>query len=64
MLVPRYTFTLIERDPEKPWVVLGQDAPSVTLDEALDPLDWARQRWPEPRWTVELAPTLPEWPRD
>ena len=60
--MPRYTFTVIERDPERPWIVLSQDAPSVTLDEATDPLEWARQEWPPPRWSAELGPgELQRW---
>jgi hypothetical protein len=58
VFVPEYGFTLTEHDPTRPWIVVGQEHRTVTLD-ALDffaCFAWARERWPFPRWTVQLDP--------
>jgi hypothetical protein len=60
--MPRYTFRLIERDLQRPWIVVGQDEPTVRVEPDVDPLAWARQQWPPPRWSVELGPgELQRW---
>jgi hypothetical protein len=47
---------LIERDPERPWLVLAQEHRTVTLEDGVNFYEWAHTQWPDPRWTVELDP--------
>jgi hypothetical protein len=54
--VPEYAFTVTEHDPARPWIVLGQDHRSVMLDDGASFFEWAAERWPKPRWTVEVDP--------
>jgi hypothetical protein len=51
-----YRFTLLEHDAERPWIVVSQEHRTATLDDDADFFTWARERWPGPRWTVELDP--------
>jgi len=63
MFVPQFSFTLIEHDPHRPWIVLGSEHRTITLDDEADFFEWAIQRWPSPRWTVEPDPwqLSPAW---
>jgi hypothetical protein len=65
MFVPLFSFTVTEHDPERPWIVLGSERQTVTLDDGVDFFEWSSERWPRPRWTVELDPwqLSPPWPR-
>jgi len=54
--VPEFGFTAAEHDPERPRIVLGQQQRRVTLDDGVNFFEWAAERWPAPRWTVELDP--------
>jgi hypothetical protein len=54
--VPKFSFTITEHDPEKPWLVLGQEHGTATLPDVPAFFAWARERWPEPRWSIELEP--------
>ena len=56
MFVPEFSFTVTEHDPEQPWLVVGRGRHNVTLDDGENFFVWARERWPEPRWSVELDP--------
>jgi hypothetical protein len=58
-----YRFILTEHDPARPWLVIGAEHRTVTLDDDVNFFAWARGRWSEPRWSVELEPRLSEWPR-
>ena len=62
--VPEYSFTLTEHDPQRPWIVVGQQHSTVALMDLTRFREWAAERWPEPRWTVELDPWQDgqEWP--
>jgi hypothetical protein len=51
-----YGFTVTEHDPDRPWVVLGSEHHTVTLDDGLEFFKWSSQSWPRSRWTVELDP--------
>jgi hypothetical protein len=64
--MPEFGYTLTEHDLERPWMVLGSTHHTVTLDDVASFFDWAVDRWPAPRWTVELDPwqLLPEWQLD
>jgi hypothetical protein len=61
--VPEYRFTVVEHDGDRPWVVVTQERHTVTLDGGVDFSEWARERWPSPRFTVELDPHLDPWLR-
>jgi len=54
--VPEFGFTVTEHDPQRPWIVLGQQHVTVQLDDGVEFFEWAAERWPAPRWTVELDP--------
>jgi hypothetical protein len=54
--VPEYRFTLTEHDPERPWIVVGQEHRTVTLDDAVNFFEWRHAQWPSPRWSIELDP--------
>jgi hypothetical protein len=56
MFVPEFSYTIIEHEPDRPWIVVGSEHHTVTLDADENFFLWARERWPEPRWTVELDP--------
>jgi hypothetical protein len=65
MFVPAYGFTLTDHDPNRPWIVLSREHRTVTLEDGVAFFEWAHERWPSPRWTVELDPwqLSPPWPR-
>jgi hypothetical protein len=56
VFVPDWSYTVTEHDPEQRWLVLGREPHTVTLDADENFFLWARERWPEPRWSVELGP--------
>jgi hypothetical protein len=51
-----YRYTVIEHDPEKPWIVRGVSHATVTLEAGTSFFEWAAENWPAPRWSVELDP--------
>ncbi len=54
--MPEYSFTLTEHDLEKPWLVLSQEHRTTPLDDSVSFFEWAHERWPGSRWSVELDP--------
>jgi hypothetical protein len=54
--LPDYSFTRTEHDPVRPWIVRGSERRTIALDDGQSVFDWASERWPEPRWTVDLDP--------
>ena len=54
--MPEFAFTLADHDPDSPWIVLGSEHRTIELDADVNFFAWARERWPEPRWTVVLDP--------
>jgi hypothetical protein len=56
MFVPSYSFTIIEYDPHRPWVVVAKQRGTVELENDTDFAPWALTTWPEPRYKVELDP--------
>jgi hypothetical protein len=54
--VPDYSFTVTEHDAERPWIVVSHAGHTATLDEGMAFYEWALERWPGPRWKVELDP--------
>ena len=56
MFVRAYSFTITEHDANRPWIVVGREHRTVELDEVVVFYEWAHERWPAPRWTVELDP--------
>jgi hypothetical protein len=61
----RYAFTITEHDPNRPWVVVGRERSTVTLEDGLEFFAWVHEHWPAPRWSIELDPwqLAPAWPR-
>jgi len=61
--VPEYGYTVTEHDVDKPWLVLGSEHRTITLDEGTEFFTWAHAEHPAPRWSVELDPSqlTPEW---
>jgi hypothetical protein len=51
-----FAFTLTEHDAGRPWIVVGREHRTVELEDGADFFSWALQRWPKPRWTIELDP--------
>jgi hypothetical protein len=56
MFVREYRFTITEHDAERPWIVLGSEHHTAALEDGVSFFAWAHERWPPPRWTVELDP--------
>jgi len=56
MFAPEFSYTVTEHDLEQRWLVVGRGRHAVTLDADENFFVWARERWPEPRWSVELDP--------
>jgi hypothetical protein len=54
--VPEYGFTLTEHNPERPWIVVGSEHRTITLEDRVSFFAWVHENWPAPRWTVELDP--------
>jgi hypothetical protein len=54
--MPRYSFTVAEHDPVKPWLVISSEHHRIELEPRVKFHDWARERWPEDRFTVQLDP--------
>ena len=65
MFVHEYSFTITEHEPERPWIVVDSEHRTITLEDGASFFAWAAERWPAPRWTVELDPwqLAPAWPR-
>ena len=59
-----YSFTITEHDLKKPWLVLGSEHRTVSLEDGVRFFEWASKQWPEPRWTVQLDPwqSMQAWP--
>jgi hypothetical protein len=63
-VLPEYTYTATEHDPDEPWIVLGISRGTVTPDDGASFFEWAHENWPAPRWSVELDPyQLARWLR-
>jgi hypothetical protein len=56
MFVRAYGFMITEHDAERPLIVVGRKHRTVELDDVLAFYEWAHERWPPLRWTVELGP--------
>jgi hypothetical protein len=61
----QYDFTLVEYDPQRPWIVLSSEHRTIKLPDGLSFFEWAHEQWPAPRWTVEPDPWQlgSAWPR-
>jgi hypothetical protein len=64
MFVSEYSYTVFEHDVDEPWIIVSHEHRTVTLDDGADFLGWAREHWPDARWTVQLDPgqIASEWP--
>jgi hypothetical protein len=49
-----FSYTVTEHDPDQPKTVVGRGRQTVTLDADEHFFAWARDRWPEPQWSIEL----------
>jgi hypothetical protein len=56
MFVPGWSYTLTERNPDWPWLVIGSEYRTITLADDQNFSDWAPEHWPEPRRSVQLGP--------
>jgi hypothetical protein len=57
MFVTEVRYTVIEHDPSRPWIVVGEAQHRVIELPSIDDFGaWARQQWPPDRYTVQLAP--------
>jgi hypothetical protein len=57
MFVTEVRYTVLEHDPLRPWVVLGETRHLVVDLPSIDEFGaWARQRYPRDRYTVQLVP--------
>jgi hypothetical protein len=55
--MPEYGYMLSEHDPERPWLVIGREHRTVTLDDGENFFEWARQEWrPSPGGASSLIP--------
>jgi hypothetical protein len=53
----QYRFQVSEHDPARPWIVVGEiQHHTVSLEDEVNFYDWSSQRWPSPRYKVELRP--------
>jgi hypothetical protein len=53
----QYRFQVSEHDPARPWIVVGEiQYQTVSLEDEVNFYDWSSQRWPSPRYKVELRP--------
>jgi hypothetical protein len=56
MFVRTWSYTVVEHDPDRPWIVLGQHRETIDLEDGASFHDWAACRYPNERFTVELDP--------
>jgi hypothetical protein len=56
MFVPLFSYTVTEYDAEKPWLVISTGRHQVELADARSFMEWAHERWPSPRYAVQLDP--------
>jgi hypothetical protein len=54
--MPEFSYVITEHDPQQPWIVVGRTRHAVTLEDGQNFVEWAHDRWPAPRWSVELDP--------
>jgi len=52
----QYSYTVVEHEPNRPWLVVGSHHRSVELPDDQDFFGWAAQEWPADRFTVQLDP--------
>ena len=57
-----YSYTLVEYDPVRPWIVRRQQRRTVTLADEQDFNRWAADQWPCGQFVVRLDPHLDPWP--
>ena len=61
--MPEYSLTVTDHDQEQLWLVVDSEHRTVTLEDGENFFSWAHQRWPSPRWNVELDPGQLSAPR-
>jgi hypothetical protein len=53
----QYRFQVSEYDTARPWIVVGAiQHHTVSLEDEVNFYGWSSQRWPRPRYKVELLP--------
>lgn len=48
--MPEFSFTLWEKDPDRPWIVLGEERHTATLGSPAEFFAWTQERWPSDRF--------------
>ena len=52
----KYSYTVSEHDPKRPWIVRDQRHELVQLDDDMEFFEWSAARYPQDRYTVQLDP--------
>ena len=57
MFVSEFRYSVVEHDPSRPWIVVGETRHLVVdLESAGEFSEWAGRHWPRDRYTVQLEP--------
>jgi hypothetical protein len=57
MFLRAYRYSVVEHDPGRPWVVVGDvQHLTVELPDVADFPAWAAEHWPRERFTATLEP--------
>jgi hypothetical protein len=59
--VPTYSYTMTTYDVDQPWLICSTSRDSVELEDGVNFHDWARERWPSPRYGVKVDPAPFRW---
>jgi hypothetical protein len=54
--VRKWSFTVTEHEPDRPWIVTNRKHRTIELDDGASFFEWAAQHYPGERFTVELDP--------
>lgn len=54
--MPEYSFTVIEYDPDRRWIVLATTPGKRSVESIAAFWDWAHREYPTGRYKVELDP--------
>jgi hypothetical protein len=58
-----YSFTAVEYEPGRPWIIRSTHRGRVELDDGESFDAWAKHEWPSDRFMIKLDPApLGPWP--